>query len=258
MAKGKITIEHDVTIPSPEPAAADSFTVPTDGDSFTPPTEEQTQVLWSELRQLLARLASVPATMQDRQDCNALLNRLGLAVELAPLLLTVWRESVELQRTIDQGQGQAQEAARIRREIQSYLNLSAGDPQTNQKNAESREKLAAEHTAASLKADAAARAAGGKRHLESWLPELFGLPNPWKEKDEMGRPKKCGGLLTTTICPNKTAEAAANLMVDPYVPDSWKTLRRPEPIPARRRYRTTAISSPSPITTLGQTPYNRF
>ena len=246
--------------PSPEPSpAADSFATQPGGDAFSVPSEEQSTVLWAELRELLSGLVDKPATAVDREAADNIVRRIGLDPVVCPLLLTCYRESVELQQTIDQGKGQAEKAAAALKECRIYVNVVASTtPEEARRIQAERQRLEAEHTAASILAESAARASSGLSHLHNWLPELFGLPNPWKERDELGRPKKCGGLLSTSICPTKTAEAATTLGVDPYLPNSWQTLRRPEPTPPRRRFRTSAINPQSGVSALGQSPYSRF
>jgi hypothetical protein len=248
------------TDPTPDPSpAADSFTLPSAGDAFSAPTEEQSVVLWSELRELLSGLVDKAATAVDREAADSILRRLGLAVELNPLFLVAIRESKELEAVVKAGVGMAAEAERIRREIQSYLNLSAADPATNQQNATAQDRLTAQHTVAMRAADAASKAERQLRHAKLWLWQLFTPEaNPFPEvKNALGETiKQNRGALSTTIVGPQLDAVAREMGIDPFCVDSWRDFRRPEVQPARRRYRT---SSPPAVSAMGQTHYpSRF
>ena len=242
--------------PSPDPTPGDSFTVPV-SDSFSPPDESQTVQLWAELRTLLTGLIDKPASPADREQADNLVRRLGLDSSLSALFLVSLREVSELEKVIAVGAGMAAEVGRIRRELESYLNLSAADPATNQRNAEAREKLLGQHTAATRLAEAAVRASSGLRHLHVWLWILFTDENPCPEqKDYLGQVRRqSAGILSSSICPPKTAAAAADLQIDPYVWDSWRQLSAPQPAATRRRYRTQQITPPAGVSALGVSPH---
>ena len=242
---------------NPKPAAADqadSFSTPVVGDAFEPLTPEREVSIWADIRSLLQKFITAPAGPDDREKCNQLLIRLGLDVSLGPLLLVATREGSDLERVVLAGRGQAEKAAALQRELRCYVDLAASSPEQNKKNAQERERLGTEFTAATRLGQAAAKAASELCHLESWLPELFGREDWSKERDDMGRLKTGGGRLASTICPTKTQQAASTMGINPYLVDSWR-IQRPEPTPPKRRYRTSA-SSPAPP--LGQLPYSRF
>jgi len=178
---------------------------------------------------------------------------------LAPLLLTAYRESVELEAIVAAGEGQAVIAAAAQRELRTvYAVVSAAStPEQARQLLAQREQLEKQYNTASQLAEAAIRAAGGLCHLRNWMPELFGLENWTRERDELGRIKSGSGRLTVTICPTKTMEAASTLSINPYSPDSWKNLPRAEPAP-RRRFRTQQISPPAGTSALGVSPQTRF
>ena len=192
------------------------------------------------------------ATSEDREKANKILSRLGLASELAPLLLVAIREAADLGKTIDAGEDKTAEVERIRREMQSYVGLAPGSREQNASIAAERERLAAEHLAATRLSEAATRAAGHLQHLRDWLPQLFGQPDWTAERDSQGRIASGGGRLGCTFCPTATQQAAGVLKVDPYVPDSWRALRRPEPAGPRRRFRSQPLSTSSAPTQLGR------
>ena len=246
-----------ISEPSPTPTdQADTFTLPSHGDAFTPPTPDQEAGLWMELRTLLDTLVARAATPADRLAADALVRRIGLDPVLNPLFLTALREAHELESIVLAGTGKADEAERIRRELASYGNLApASDVAANRVVAQEKERLSSAWLTTNRLGEAATRAAGGLAHLRNWLPELFGLPDWCKERDSQNRIASGAGRLGCTICPDRTSQAAGELGVNPYLADSWRQLRRPEPAGPRRRFRSTSLSSPSPVSGLGQSPY---
>ena len=236
----------------PEPVPPDSFATPPASDSFSVPTPEQQVQLWVELADLLSGVVSraatggSAATPEDRDEVNKILSRLELAAESAPLWHTGVKESSELQHTIDQGKGKADEAERIRKKIQTYLNLGASDPATNEKNALAIEALNQQFTAALRLAQSGDTAERQLRHLHLWLWPLFTPDaNPFLEvKDVYGQSKRANaGALAGTIVAPKTDAVAREMGLNPFVIDSWRDFRQPEVQPPRRRFRTSPLSS---------------
>lgn len=252
------------SVTTAEPSAAtpdqDAF-APLASDSFSKPTPEQEPALWMELRSLLDTLVGRAATPTDREVADGLVRRLGPDAAVNPLFLRAVRVERTLQAAVAAGVGQEVEVERLRREISFLGGLSAGDPATNRANAEERERLAAEYLTASRLCDAAKRAASQLFHVRTWLWPLFSDVNPCPETtDFMGQTRrKAGGILGGCQVAPEIQEVASEMGIDPYVWDSWRNIRRAEPAGPRRRYRSTSLSSPSPVSSLGQSPYpSRF
>ncbi len=241
------------------PDAADAFAVPADGDAFTPPSDDQAVALWTELRLLLDGLVARAATPADRDKANSILSRLGLAAELAPLMLIAVRESRELEAIVADGEGQSDKAERLRRGSSYVGNLAASTPEQNKSLAETRERLNQEWLVAYRLGESALRAARQLHHNRLWLWPLWtpdASPFP-VEKDLMGneRRQNAGGSTNCLIGP-KLQEVAGQMGLDCYKIDAWRTCVRAEPSPARRRYRSSGLSSPSPAMGLGVSPHS--
>jgi hypothetical protein len=249
--------ENHLSPDAPEPAAttpdaADSIGWPTDTTPFASLTDEQAVPLWAELADslsgldALARRDGIAAMRKAQQAAESLITRLGLSPSLAKLFWTELDEARELEAIVTAGEGQAEKAESIRRDLQSYGNLApASDIMANRAVAQERERLSTEWLADNRLAEAAIHAARGLRHLHAWTPQLFGLPDWTKERDEQNRIRNGAGRLSSTIPPTRTAQVAGELSVDPYVPDSWRQLKRPEPTGPRRRFRTSPLSQPN-------------
>ena len=244
------------SVTTAEPSAAtpdqDAF-APLASDSFSKPTPEQEPALWMELRSLLDTLVGRAATPTDREVADGLLRRLGLSEALNPLFLKATRVKRNLQATIAAGYGKEVEVERLRREISYLGGLTAGDAATNRKQRGTRK--------------ACGRILGRKPSLRGGNSGRLSTPplgfvavaavrrrEPVPRNDGCLRAGPATGQGVAWDVPGQFRDPTGGGR-DGHRPLCLGFLGnrvRPEPAGPRRRYRSTSLSSPSPVSALGQ------
>jgi hypothetical protein len=191
-----------------------------------PPPPVESPEGWTKLRK--------DFTAANWPKCEADFESMNLSKKLVPLFATALQEEKELATTIDAGQGMEEKHAALKTKLNFLTTSTPKNLDEAEKISSQVEKLKTECNAAIVTYEKSQTAIPKRRHLRTWIPELF---------DEKPIDKKYAGALSSCIPPPKTFEEASKLKIDVYRLSSWRDLDKPQ-AEQRRQHTTFAPSNP--------------